>query len=294
MGSYGCGFGIKSTQWNVVGEEGCTFKDVVDAIACAEYLGGGYRVCVVVTRPGEASLDAGLAAAVANPTRNDFICLRVSGAVDGARADAEDAHRDVFRRCGLKRKPAASRLPAAAFFVGTERLVVENFGSPVVFEFLADELAPLVKRCTSGEQLARLRDAYVAGAAPLRGAAPPEVDDPLAKNAALARPPPPPAVDARASLFAAADADDADGAARADARSHAIFSAPRRPLTSMQHDAPSFISASLRLFRTLACGESGAESADAKRSAAGSPPRDRELRPPSLDSPAAGPRIPRS
>ena len=38
------------------------------------------------------------------------------------------------------------RLPAAAFFVGTERLVVENFGSPVVFEFLADELAPLVKR----------------------------------------------------------------------------------------------------------------------------------------------------
>ena len=293
MGSYGCGFGIKSTQWNVVGEEGCTFKDVVDAIACAEYLGGGYRVCVVVTRPGEASLDAGLAAAVANPTRNDFICLRVAGAVDGARADAEEAHRDVFRRCGLKRKPAASRLPAAAFFVGTERLLVENFGSPVVFEFLADELAPLVKRCTSGEQLARLRDAYVAGSAPSRGAAPPEVDDPLAKNAALARPSPPPAVD-RASLFAGFDADDADGAARADARSHAIFSAPRRPLPSMQHDAPSFISASLRLLRTLACGESGAESADAKRSAARSPPRDRELISPSLDSPAAGPRIPRS
>ena len=58
MGSYGCGFGIRGNQWNVVGEAGCTFKDVVDAIACAEFLGGGYKVCVVVERPGEAALSA--------------------------------------------------------------------------------------------------------------------------------------------------------------------------------------------------------------------------------------------
>ena len=99
MGSYGCGFGIQAARWNVVGEESTTLKDVTDAVSCAEFLGGGYRVCVAALEPGAKARrcprrdSIRRVEALASPKRNEFICLRFEatawrGAAASARAGA--------------------------------------------------------------------------------------------------------------------------------------------------------------------------------------------------------------